>query len=305
VIKTKNSKVVVISGGISKEREVSLRSGRACFSALNRKGYNVSLLDLESIEQIIDLHNSKSIDVAFLCTHGDYGEDGKLQGVLEWLKIPYTGSRVLGSALCMNKYVTKSILQASGITTPKACLLGEALKNDLNFPLIIKPIESGSSIGVEKLNNYSELEDKYYRYEKSHEKWLIEEFIEGTEVTVSLLQVKGELKILPILELKSKNEFYDYEAKYTKGKTDFILPAQIEPEVKKKLENFSLKAFRLLNCHGFARVDAIIHKDSKVPYVLELNTLPGMTETSDLPAQAKEAGINFDELAEFMLESAV
>ncbi len=302
--KYKNSKVVVIAGGVSSEREISLRSGRGCFGSLDRLGYNVSLLDLETIDQLTSLTESDEIDVAFLCTHGAFGEDGKLQSVLEWLKIPYTGSRVLPSALCMNKYLTRQILKASNIPVAKGDLLNHIDRSELKFPVMVKPIEGGSSIGVSKINSQSELKDLILKYAASLNEWLVEEFVKGREITVSLLQVGGELKVLPILELKSKNEFYDLEAKYTKGITDFILPAPLEDKLKKKIESIALQAFQSAGCSGYARVDMIIPEEKISPIVLEINTLPGMTETSDLPAQAQEANITYDELVEIMLETA-
>lgn len=301
----KNSKVVVLAGGLSSEREISLRSGRGCFNALRRLGYNVSLLDLEKSNQIAQLNNLEEIDIAFLCTHGSYGEDGKLQGTLEWCKIAYTGSKVLASALCMNKYFTKQILKANNIQVPSGCLLRDVNKNSVQFPVMLKLIESGSSIGVSKINNLEELEEAMVKYYSCASDWMIEEYIKGREITVSLLQIEKDLKVLPILELKSKNEFYDLEAKYTKGLTEFILPAPFEDEKKKEIELIALKTFRALGCSGFGRVDMIICEKTQKPIVLEVNTLPGMTETSDLPAQAKAAGIEYDQLVELMLKTAV
>ncbi|MDJ0625794.1 MAG: D-alanine--D-alanine ligase [Candidatus Caenarcaniphilales bacterium] len=303
--KLKNSKIVVIAGGISQEREISLRSGKGCFNALNRLGYNVSLLNLESGDQIMKLHRSEEIDYAFLCTHGEYGEDGKLQGILEWRSIPYTGSKVLASALCMNKLYTKQILNFNNIQTSKGCLLGDTINNELRYPLIIKPIESGSSIGVSIINSQNELEDFKLKYHSSEDNWIIEEFVTGREITVSLLQMEDELRVLPILELKSKNAFYDLEAKYKKGMTEFIILTDLEPDLQKKIESIALRSFKSLGCSGFARVDMIISEGSEFPYVLELNTLPGMTETSDLPIQAKAAGIEYDELVELMLQTVL
>jgi D-alanine-D-alanine ligase len=303
--KFKNAKVVVLAGGISPEREISLRSGRGCFNALNRLGYNVSLLDLESGDQIMSLHRSDEIDVAFLCTHGAYGEDGKLQGILEWRKIPYTGSNVLASALCMNKYYTRKILKASNIEVAPGALLRDIQKDILKFPLMIKPLESGSSIGVSKINTLEELEDHAVKYHSASAQWLVEEFVAGREITVGLLQLNSELKVLPILELKSKNELYDLEAKYTKGMTEFIIPAPLNADLQRKIESIALQTFRAVGCSGFARVDMIIpERNNASPVVLEVNTLPGMTETSDLPAQAKAAGIEYDQLVELMLETA-
>jgi D-alanine-D-alanine ligase len=301
----KNASIVVIAGGISDEREISLRSGKGCFNALNRVGYNVSLLDLESGDQIMKLHRSEQIDYAFLCTHGEYGEDGKLQSILEWRNIPYTGSKVLASALCMNKHFARQILQFNGITVAKGGLLSNYHQEAEFKPMFVKPIESGSSYGVKKLNSSDELADFKNEYSTNANNWLCEEFIKGREITVSLLQIEDKLTVLPILELKSKNEFYDLEAKYTKGMTEMIVPAPLEADLQKKIESIALKSFRAMDCRGFARVDMIIAEDTNQPYVLELNTLPGMTETSDLPASALAAGIGYDHLVEIMLKTAI
>jgi D-alanine-D-alanine ligase len=305
-MKLTNSSIVVICGGISDEREVSLKSGKGCFNALNRAGYNVSLLDLESGDQIMKLHRSEQIDYAFLCTHGAYGEDGKLQSILEWRKIPYTGSKVLASALCMNKFYARQILQFNGIkVSPGGLLADYHLPSDGFRPLMVKPVESGSSVGVQKVKTLEDLEDLKNKYYQAKQDWLCEEFVTGREITVSLLQIEGKLTVLPILELKSKNEFYDLEAKYTKGMTEMIVPAPLDEDLQKKVESIALKAFISMGCSGFARVDMIISASDNTPYVLELNTLPGMTETSDLPASAAAAGISYDQLVEFMLKSAV
>lgn len=313
----KDSHIVVIAGGISDEREISLRSGKGCFEALKKKNYsNVSFLDIKNLKDLLDLHAEKPIDVAFLCTHGNFGEDGKLQAVLEWLKISYTGSGVLASALCMNKHYTREILKANGVKVSDGGLVSEF--EPKNFPVMLKLAESGSSFGISKINTKDEflsalnsLSPEEISSDSSSKKWIIEEFVKGKEITVSLLEINGKLTLLPILELRPKKEFYDLEAKYTKGMTDFILPAELNEEITKKVEKIAEKVFKLLDCKGFARVDMIVPEFSGAqdiessPVVLEVNSLPGMTETSDLPAQAACVGINYDSLVEFMLLSAI
>ncbi len=300
----KNSNICVIAGGISSEREISLRSGQGCFDALQRLNYNVSFLDIQSINDLLDFHKKNNINYAFLCTHGNFGEDGKLQSVLEWLNIKYTGSNVLASALCMNKYFCRQILISNNLRVSDGGLFNE-YKNK-KFPFMLKLKESGSSVGVYKINNQKEFEEIVQK-EKIHEnsnKWFIEEFIKGREITVSLIEINKKLEILPILELKPKKDFYDLEAKYTKGLTDFILPAPFEEKIKNKIEDYAFKAFKSLDCKGFGRVDMII-PENQDPVILEINTLPGMTETSDLPAQAKAFGIDYDKLVELMLVSSL
>ncbi len=328
----KESRIMVLAGGFSAEREVSLRSGANVIKALERLGYsNASLLDLKSTDElgkIIELKKSKLIDFALLVTHGRCGEDGCLQGFLELLQIPYSGSRVETSANCMNKVTAKTILAAHGLPVLKsACLSSfapEASPNELSKQVleqgsshgfIVKPIRDGSSLGIERAQNKTELIKLAQTLEADD--YFVEPFIRGIEVTTSVLEIPQGLNItvsehaylddtcknlisLPILELKPKKEFYDYEAKYTQGMTEFFLPARISTELEQKVHRYAIAAFRALGCRSYTRVDFII-KDGLEPYILELNTLPGMTDTSDMPAQAKANGISFDELVELIL----
>lgn len=312
---SKKSKIAVLFGGISLEREISLRSGNNCFAALKRKGYeNAELVDIKSIDEAHSL-KTKNIDFALLTTHGKYGEDGALQGILEWLKIPYTGSSILASAIAMDKWITKQIAKNIGLSCAKAFLLTNKNKKGLNTNKIwselsksngavfIKPKDDGSSLNTFKIKTEKELSDKINEIDLATTDYLIEEYIKGREITVSIIDLNGALKVLPILELKPKNEFYDYEAKYTKGMTEFILPAPLNEKLKNRIEEESIKIFNEIGCSSFGRVDFIISED-ETPYLLELNLLPGMTDTSDLPAQAKAAGIEYDELVEIIIKSA-
>ena len=312
---TKETKIGVLCGGISSEREVSLRSGSNCFNALRRLGYsNASLIDIACVDDALNL-KSKKIEIAFLVTHGKFGEDGLLQGILEWLEIPYTGSSVLGSALAMDKWLTKQIAQANNIMCPKAYLLTKQLNQVNNLKKIwdelslksaavfLKPKDDGSSVDTFKIKSFNELEEKIKKINLEESSFLIEECIEGREITVSLIEINNQLKVLPVLELKPKNEFYDYQAKYTKGMTEFILPAKINSSTLRVIENNSLKIFSAIDCSSFGRVDYILDQNDS-PYLLEINSLPGMTDTSDLPAQAACTGIKYDELVEIILKSA-
>lgn len=312
---TKETTIGVLCGGISSEREISLRSGKNCFNALLRLGYkNTVFIDIKSIEDIFSL-TKKEIQIAFLTTHGKFGEDGAIQGILEWLKIPYTGSSILGSSVSMDKWITKQIAQNLNILTPKGHLITKENKNSTNLKhawkelsktgnaLFIKPKDDGSSVNVFKVKSLNELEEKVKKINFKESDFIFEEFIPGREITVSIIETNNGLKVLPVLELKPKNEFYDYESKYTKGMTDFILPSKIETSCLKKIESASINIFSTIGCSSFGRVDYMLDPSNNF-YLLEINSLPGMTDTSDLPAQAKAAGIEYDKLVEIILKTA-
>ncbi|OGI19521.1 MAG: hypothetical protein A3B68_03905 [Candidatus Melainabacteria bacterium RIFCSPHIGHO2_02_FULL_34_12] len=313
---TKETKVGVICGGISSEREISLRSGLNSFNALKKIGYkNTALIDIKSPDDIFNLKNK--IEIAFLLTHGKYGEDGAIQGILEWLKIPYTGSSVLASAISMDKWLTKLIARSNNISTPKGQVINKSHKQNISLEMesiwhdltkkeqavFLKPRDDGSSVNTFKIKTLEELKNKINSIDLNASDYIVEEFIPGRELTVSLLEVKNQLKVLPVLELKPKNEFYDFEAKYTKGLTEFILPAKLDTQALKELEDKALGIFTSVGCSSFGRVDFILDQNN-IPYLLEINSLPGMTDTSDLPAQANHAGIKYDELVEIILFSA-
>jgi len=311
---SKESKIAVVCGGVSSEREISLRSGSNCFNAIKKLNYsNVVLIDIKNVLDIFRLKDL-DIEIVFLVTHGELGEDGAIQGILEWLEIPYTGSSIIGSAISMDKWLTKKIASSIGILTPAAILITELnFKNSnlnqawkelskRNNAVFLKPRDSGSSVNTFKIRNLDELIEKTKKIDLKISDYILEEFIPGRELTISIIENKEKLQFLPVLELKPKNEFYDYESKYTKGMTEFILPAKIEKSVLNRLENESLKIFNEIGCSSFGRVDYIL--DGEVPYLLEINSLPGMTDTSDLPAQANAAGIKYDELVETILMSA-
>lgn len=298
----KNSQIAVIYGGISSEREVSLRSGKNVYDACQRLGYaNSFLFDFDSKEalgELLKLKQNNKIDAAILMTHGKYGEDGCLQGFLEILEIPYSGSKVEASSNCMNKITTKNILKSQGLPVLEHWC---SSLPDAEGPYIIKPLDEGSSVGIVKIDNFK----GFKSYEEFCEKYpntFIEPFIKGTEITASVINIDAELKSLPLLELRPKNEFYDYEAKYTEGMTEFILPAEISKDLETKIHDISIRAFKALNCSAYSRVDFMIDA-AENPYILELNTLPGMTNTSDMPAQAKAAGISYDQLVDSIIKS--
>ena len=347
---SKTSKILVIDEGFSAEKEVALRSGRNVANSLVSAAYkNTDTLHLssrEDLKKIVELKIANKIDLAVLMTHGRFGEDGCIQGFLELSEIPYTGSNVKASANCMNKLTTKALLKANNLDVFPNLNLEDLLnENDLNkFPIILKATAEGSSVGVEKINSLSELKKKLASEPNledelratTHIKTFIEPYTQGIEVTTSILPydeelykqlnlnpeelknnpkllIDGDLISLPILKLTPKKEFYDYEAKYTAGLTEFELPAVLPEGLTEKIHRAALKAYRTLECSGFARVDFIIevknssetaaHDTKYNPYILELNTLPGMTDTSDLPAQAKSAGIDSQSLIEILINS--
>ena len=303
----KNSKIAVLCGGMSSEAEISRRSGKGCYEALKRLGYkNAELVEVDT--NITEKLKEGKYDYAYNALHGKFGEDGCIQGILEILQIPYTGCGVMASSVCMNKEYTKRILSTcpdipliKSVFVQKGDDVKEKTKN-LNYPLITKPVCEGSSFGMTKVNTPDELEKAYLDAIKYNEDVLIEEYLVGTAATVGVLEGENGLFATEILELRPKKEWYDYECKYTKGMTEFILPAEISDELTKQVKEIAVKAFKIAGCKGVSRVD--FHIVNNIPYVLEINTSPGMTETSDLPAQANAMGINYDNLVEIILNGA-
>ena len=301
---SKEAKIAVLCGGMSSEREISLRSGKNVLAALQRLGYkNAQIVDVS--ENI--MNDLKGFEFAYNTLHGKFGEDGCIQGVLEILKIPYTGCGVMASAICMNKEYTKKVMSTAGLPLITSVYLlpnedpVEKVK-DLHFPLMIKPVSEGSSFGMSKVSNNDELIKAVEEARKYNAEILIEEYLVGIAATVGVLEKEGKAFATEILELRPKNEWYDYEAKYTKGMTEFILPAELSEEMTQKVKRNAVKAFEICGCSGVSRVDFLIVND--IPYILEINTNPGMTDTSDLPAQADVCGINYDQLVEMVLHSA-
>lgn len=301
----KEARIGVLCGGMSSEREVSLRSGKNCHAALLRLGFkNAILVDVD--ENIAEKLKSEKIEYAYNALHGKYGEDGCIQGLLEILKIPYAGCGVMASAVCMNKEYTKKILSTTDIPLIKSVFIREnedileAVK-DLKYPMMIKPVSEGSSFGMSKVENQEELLNAVKEAQKFNPDVLIEEYLVGICATVGVLENNGETFTTEILELRPKNEWYDYEAKYTKGMTEFILPAELSQEMTQRVKKLAIKAHKITNCSGVSRVD--FHIVGDIPYVLEINTSPGMTDTSDLPAQAACIGIEYDALVLLILNS--
>lgn len=310
-INLKNSRIGVLMGGLSREREISLKSGANCLAALEKLGYEAVAVDVG--RDIAAVLQQQNIDIAFLALHGSYGEDGAIQGLLEMMGIPYTGSRVMASALAMNKVISKQVAAYHGVPTPPftvfdcrrelAAACDEAAAS-LTFPVMVKPSEEGSSLGVIRVDDSGGLEEIVSRLCRDYREVLAEEYIDGEEITVGLLETDTELTALPVLQLVPKAEFYDYDAKYQEGMTEFILPAEISDDIAELSQSLAVRIHRVMGCRGFSRVDFMIDAEG-VPQFTEINTLPGMTDTSDLPAQALEAGISYEQLVEIMLGSAL
>lgn len=302
----KDKKIAVLCGGMSSEREVSLRSGKNCYEALLRLGFKNSKL-VEVDENIVEVLKNGEFDLVYNALHGKYGEDGCIQGVLEVLKIPYTGCGVMASSVCMNKEYTKKILKTGDIPLIKSVLVAKGddilgKTKYLDYPLMIKPVSEGSSFGMSKVNAESELVNAVKEAQKYNDDVLIEEYLFGTSLTVGVLEQDNEVFATEILELRPKNEWYDYESKYTKGMTEFILPAEISQDLTEKVKKIAIASHKLTHCSGVSRVDFLVVNDEA--YVLEINTSPGMTDVSDLPAQALAMGIDYDNLVLLILNSA-
>ena len=304
----KNKRIGVLMGGWSPEREISLKSGRKVAESLNRQGFRVIEIDVG--QGLASILRKEKIDIAFIALHGVPGEDGTVQGLLEILGIPYTGSGVLASAISMNKVITKMVLQANGIRVPryiKFKVKSEKFKVDLKKvteeigspPWIVKAVSGGSSVGVEIVKKPEDLESTFNKIKEKYQDAFIEEFIEGREITVGIL---GD-EVLPVAELVPKSEFFDYRAKYTPGITEEIIPAQLPKGVYEEAQSFAIRSHRAIGCRGFSRVDMMV-KDNK-PCVLEVNSIPGLTDMSVLPMEAKHIGITYDEVIYRILESAI
>jgi len=287
-------------GGLSPEREVSLTSGKEIFNAIQSKGLKAEMIDVD--------HNigaslaERRIDLACIALHGTWGEDGTIQGMLEYLKIPYTGSGVLGSAIAYNKVVSKEIFVERGIpTAPYQVITVEdrdQVKRTLDLPVVVKPADQGSSIGVSIVRTESQWQTALDQAFEVSEEILVEQFIEGKLLAIGM----NGARPMPIVEIVPKSGFYDYEAKYTEGKTDYVCPASLTSKETQQCRDAAVRVFKALKGRGFPRVDVILEKGT--PYVLEMNTIPGMTPTSLLPMAARHAGLEFDDLVIEILKNA-
>ena len=308
---SKFGKVAVLLGGKSGEREVSLNSGNAVLAALLRQGVDAYAFDTANHA----LSELKSFDRVMINLHGRFGEDGTVQGALELMGIPYTGSGVMASSLGMDKWRSKLLWRALNIATPDFEMVDAqsdfaAIEQKLGLPLFVKPANEGSSIGITKVKNKGELEAAYRLAAKADPLVIAEKFVGGGEYTVGILEdAKTGLKALPIVRIVSKNEFYDYEAKYLRNDTEYLCPCGLSAEKEAQIKAEALQAFRAIGCTGWGRVDFLMDgssiNDMGQHYFLEVNTSPGMTDHSLVPMAAKAAGISFDELVIKILETTL
>ena len=295
-------KVAVLMGGRSAERAVSLNSGARVLAALKSKGVNAHAFDPG--ERAMSALVEERFDRAFVILHGRFGEDGTVQGALELLGVPYTGSGVLASALAMDKWHAKLVWQACGIPTPRAELLVRdsdwpAVATRLGLPLMVKPANEGSSIGMTKVKTARDLVEAYALAANYDSVVIAESFVEGVELTAGIL---GE-QPLPLIKLETPREFYDYEAKYQANDTRYLIPCGLPPDAERIVQDEALFAFKALGCSGWGRVDLMLDRSGK-PYFLEVNTSPGMTDHSLVPMAARHAGLPFEDLCLRILELA-
>ncbi len=295
-------KIAVLMGGTSAERAVSLKSGQAVYSALQQSGADVVAIDIQAhaIEQL----TGADFDVAFIALHGRGGEDGTIQGVLEWLDKPYTGSGVMASALAMDKWRTKLIWQAAGLPTPKAFLLNadsdwSHLIDELNTDAIVKPAREGSSIGMRKVHTADELRDSFNFACEYDGLVLAESWVQGAEFTVAIVDGKA----LPAIQLKTSHAFYDYDAKYQANDTQYLLPCGLPADKEMELQQLALKAFDVIGGQGWGRIDVMQDQNGQF-WLLEANTSPGMTDHSLVPMAAAAIGMTFPQLVINLLTEA-
>lgn len=295
-----NLKVGVLGGGVSLEREISLISAQEVFMALQRRKIETVFIDISTSHEneIKELVISKNIDIAFIALHGEFGEDGKIQKIMEDLDMPYTGSRPKASYQAMDKIASKNIFLKRGVPTAyfSVCYDINKVPKNLSFPLVVKPYFTGSSIGVSIVDTGAGLKialEKAFSYQN---KVILESYIEGKELTVGILEEKP----LAVVEIIPKKGYFDFQSKYTDGLTEFITPANLRGSVYRRVQEIALAAHCVLGCRHFSRVDIRLSKEG-IPYVLEVNSIPGLTSHSLLPLSAKHGGIEFDELIFKML----
>jgi len=303
-------RVALLAGGSSGEREISLESGKGAKGALEEAGFDVTWIDPSEKDDLKKLIDEK-FDVAFLCMHGKMGEDGTLQGMLEMLGIPYTCSHVQASAIAMDKAKSKILYSLAGIPTAPSISLTknnnysiDDIIEKVGIPCVVKPATEGSALGVEIVESKEALDEAIERVFEIDDQLVIEKFIEGDEITVAVLG-NEDPKALPIIQIvPMKGEFYDFESKYAPGGSKHICPAPFEEELATVIHDYAVKAHNALGCRGVSRSDFIVDADG-VPWILETNTIPGMTATSLLPDAARAAGMSFPELCTALIEYAL
>lgn len=301
--------IAVLMGGWGAERGVSFDTGKAIAQALRNLGYDVR--EIDAANDLPTALKEVKPDAAFLALHGKGGEDGCVQGLLEVMRIPYTGSGVLPSAIAMNKVLTKEILSYHGISVPKGKAVSRnsdldkakwEIADELSFPLMVKPSCGGSSVAASVVQEADSLPGALERVFACDSEAVVELFIQGRLMTVGILG--KEPIVLPVLEIKPKCDFYDYRAKYEEGMTDYEVPAHLDEETASRLKDIALKAFEIIGCEDVARIDMMLADKEGEIYTLEINTIPGMTSTSLIPKAAEAIGMSFEEVVEVMLGGA-
>ncbi|MFO7947368.1 MAG: D-alanine--D-alanine ligase [Armatimonadota bacterium] len=308
--KVDGKRVAVLAGGQSGEREVSFRSGEGVLEVLQEAGVDSVMVDPRP--DLASQLREVGADVVFNALHGGAGENGQVQGVLEMAAIPYTGCGVLASALTMDKVLTKAVLRDSGLPTPASVVLFDDSDDDaidtaidtIGLPLVVKPSSEGSSLGVEICRTQKDACVAVQSLVTEYSKIICEKYIDGTEITVGILGWGERTRPLPVLEIVPKKQFYDYEAKYTAGMTDLICPARISERQSQDAQRVALEAHRVTGCHGISRCDMHVDTQGNV-WVHEINSMPGLTDTSDVPHEAKAAGISYRDLVLEILGSAL
>ncbi|MBR3182661.1 MAG: D-alanine--D-alanine ligase [Eggerthellaceae bacterium] len=302
-------KVALLAGGTSGEREISIASGKGAKGALEEAGFSVDVIDPADKEDLMKLIGGQ-YDVAFMCLHGRKGEDGVMQGMLEIIGLPYTCSGVLASATAMDKSRSKVLYELAGIPTPPSVTLmrmGEydvkSIADEVGVPCVVKPVTEGSTIGIEIVDDSAELEGSIERAFEFDDVVLVEKYVGGKEITVAVLG-NNQPEALPIIEIVPRGDFYDFDSKYAPGGSQHICPAPLEEELTAKINDYAARAHLALGCRGVSRSDFIIDDDG-VPWILETNTVPGMTATSLLPDAARAAGMSFPELCTRLIELAL
>jgi D-alanine-D-alanine ligase len=305
-------RIGVLMGGLSSERDVSLRTGQAVHQSLIRRGYDAVTIDVT--EHLYEDLKDRRVAIAFLCLHGPGGEDGTIQGFLDTIGMPYTGSGVMASAVGMHKVATKTMLAAHDIPVPAGTVIQRGMAPALNsllktarlkLPVVVKPASQGSTIGVtivRRSNQWREALAHAHQYDVDA---MVEAYVPGHEVTVSLLGRSAcGPTVLPAVEIVAPDGFYDFTAKYQKGMTRYLCPAPLPAKVLRQIQELGCRTYQVVGCEGAARVDFRVTPKGR-PHVLEINTVPGMTETSLLPMAAAQAGIDYDSLVEWILQSAL
>src|SRR5690625_2357711 len=305
-----NLKIGVLYGGVSGEREVSLSSGKGIIDALKKNKHEVVAIDFhpDKIHEVIEL----DVDLVFIGLHGKFGEDGRIQGLLDMLNIPYVGSGVLASALAMDKAKAKQTFESHQIPIAKSeayqvtettdiNTLAEKINTSFVPPFVIKPNREGSTLGLTIVDDKNQVKEAIDKAAASDDTLLVEAFIKGKELTVPVMGSPGEEKALPIIEIIPKNDLYDYESKYSPGGSEHVIPAQIDNELTKIIQDYAVLAHQVLGCKTYSRVDFIL-TENNVPIILEVNTLPGMTPTSLFPDAAKALGMSYETMIEEFVE---